>query len=67
MLTEGGTKAKNPRQASKYGKVIVWYILRLWERHLRHGHLRHIFINFPATQVIYMGKLQSDKQRAKHV
>ena len=35
-----------------------------WERRLRQGHLRHISSIF---HVIYMRKLKSDKQRAKHV
>ena len=42
---------------------------KLWfdtfcERHLRHGHLRHIFINSPCN---FYGKIKSDKQRGKHV
>ena len=41
----------------------LWFDKYL-ERHLRHGHLRHIS---PISHVIYMGKLKSDKQRGEHV
>ena len=54
-------KLKNRARHQNMAKL---WLDTCWECHLRHGHLRHISSIF---HVICMGKLKSDKQRAKHV